>query len=81
MKMTEWDCRVWELLKGDHNPMFGIAEIAKRLSENRWTGYESHHPYYSRARRTIAKFEDFGLLYVYRVVNGGTVVMLKTRAL
>ncbi len=80
MKMNDIDIWLWEELKKGSNPMFGIAELAQRRMKV-YGGSDSHHPLYNTIRRSIAKFEKFGLLHVYRVVNGGTVIMSKERAL
>lgn len=80
MRMNEFDCQVWEILNSGCNPMFGYYEIAKKISKES-SSQRTYHPLYGRVANSIRKFENFGLLYVYRVVNGGTVVMLKTRSI
>lgn len=82
MKMSALDVWVWEELKMTKNPMFTIGELCRRLpNADIWHGGDSHDINYNAVRRSVNKFENFGLLHVYRVVNGGTVFMSKERAL
>jgi hypothetical protein len=81
MRMNELDIWVWEELKVTKNPMFTIGELCRRKTPNHRSTHSTDHPLYSAMRRSIVKFEKFGLLHIYRVTNGGTVFMSKVRAL
>jgi len=81
MRMDEFDCWFWEQLKQTNNPMFTIGEMCRRFHKTPYHYGSTHDSMYNKVQRTVAKFEKFGLLHVYRVTNGGTVFMSKERAL
>lgn len=73
-----------EFMRRGENPMFGISEILRMYCQAHGLpayGVDSNHHLYRKITYWLRKMEDeLGLLYSYRVTNGGTVYMLRERA-